>query len=386
MSVLVGLAAWRHGNGSVRARLQWIVRPVLTFGVVAALVGSPWLIRNLIVAGDPVFPYHIGPFFGAGPEWDAARTAFMQGHGWGWMALWRAPLLPIETVLLGQQGSFEFDATLGPALLLRVPLGVLTVRRSAGSALVSAHPDGAAALERGGLLWPTGFAVLMWLIWAEELARSQVAMQSRLYLTIYVALALPAALVWLRLEAVRLPSISLARLTTAAILLCLGLTLLSQAVQTLQVDNVVELLGGQDRTAYETQQLGAYAAAMRQVDALGPHAHVWFLWEPRSYLTHAQVHPDIFLDALDTLYRRCHDAAGMTRCLREQGYDYVLYYQQGRRAIAAEPHDKNVAAAYRALDQALAMWQPMYRDDVALVGLGPQGTGWYVLYSLRSAP
>ncbi|HEV7126558.1 MAG TPA: phospholipid carrier-dependent glycosyltransferase, partial [Ktedonobacterales bacterium] len=113
---------------------------VLLFVAVAALVGGVWPLRNLLLIGDPIFPYHLGPLFAQGPNWDPGRTAYMEGGGWGLMALWRVPLLPLETTLLGSQQSVEFDGTLGPLLLLLLTLAPLTL----------AHLP---ALLRGGSRW-----------------------------------------------------------------------------------------------------------------------------------------------------------------------------------------------------------------------------------------
>jgi hypothetical protein len=386
LSTLVLVATWvqeRDVVGGPLARVWRILRPVATFAVVGLLVGSPWLIRNLLVAGDPLFPYHLGPLFPGGPGWDAGRTVYMEGHGWGVSALWRALALPFETILLGQQGSAEFDATLGPLLLLLLPLGALTIgpRRPRGQGGRWATRLG--AMTNHWLYWPLGLCALITLCWAEELARSGVAMQSRLYLIVFVALVVPAAVAWLRLGAIELPSVSLARLTTAGVALCLVFTLVTQAVQTLQLDNLAELVGAQPRGAFEQQQLGPYAAAMRRVDALPASARVLLLWEPRSYLAaHAQAEPDVFLDALDTLYRHC-GKAGITRCLREQGFTYVLCYQQGMEVLAADP--KTSPTELSALRAAMRSWHAVYHDDVPLIGSNGLRMGWYVLYALGPA-
>ncbi|HEY7832236.1 MAG TPA: phospholipid carrier-dependent glycosyltransferase, partial [Ktedonobacterales bacterium] len=349
---LIAFVAWRSarrasGGASWLRRLLAAARPTAAFAALALLVGCPWLLRNALVAGDPIFPYHLGTLLPQGPGWDPGRTAFMEGGGWGWSALWRAPLLPLEAILLGTQHSVEFDATLGPLLLALLPLGLLALGRhgrGGGGRLSNAPTNEASALPTGlpaGLQpadhpaphlaaapvpapirdtafwrWPLAYAGVMWLVWAEELARSQVAMQGRLFLAPILALAVPAALAWTRLDAVRLPSLSLGRLANAAVLLCFAFTLAGQAVQTLTLDNLAELAGAQSRPAYLAQQLGPYAAAMAYLDTLGPSARVLFLWEPRTYLTTAQAEPDAFIDTFNTLYRHCGDAAGITRCLR----------------------------------------------------------------------
>lgn len=382
--VLRGVARQVHG-GPVVARAWAALRPAVVFAATAGVIGSPWLLRNLIVAGDPLFPYHLGPLFPGGPGWDAGRTAYMQGRGLGLSVLWRGPLLVLEPVLLGQQGSSEFDATLGPLLLVLLPLGALTLRMRWSQPRSMRLRTWLQAVTEHWLYWPLGCAALMGVIWAEELARSQVAMQSRLFLITFVVLAVPAAVAWLRVEAIAVPSISLARLASAAAMLCLALTLLSQGLQTLQRDNLAELTGVQSRVAYENQQLGPYAAAMRELNTLPGSAHVLLLFEPRSYLTHAHATPDVFLDELDVLYRRC-GANGITRCLRQQGFSYVLWYQEGMTVLQSGQQTPIAQAEYAALRAAMRAWQPVYRDNTPLVGPTPSGTGWYVLFSLERTP
>jgi 4-amino-4-deoxy-L-arabinose transferase-like glycosyltransferase len=409
LTALVACAAWREPQLPARRR-TWLrllaaLRLAALFGSAALVVGGLWPLRNLLVTGDPVFPYHLGPLFPGGPDWDTGRTAFMQGGGWGASALWRASLLPLETTLLGRQGSSEFDATLGPLLLALLPLGLLTIRfgqrqrastRSPDSLHEAAVADTVAAQVpargAGGRqgrdtahFWALGFSGILAVLWGEELAHSGVAMQSRLFLPLFLALTVPAALAWTRLDALRVPAVSLNRLVTIAIAICFALTLAGQAVQTLQVGNLAELAGVQSRDDYLAQQLGPYAAAMRQVDVLGPHARVLFLWEPRSYLTHARTTPDVFLDRFNYLYRRCGDAAGIMHCLRAQGYTHVLVYLQGLRLVRGWHDGRDSPSELATLDTLLARWQPIYRDDAPLVGAGPPGKGWYALYSLGSA-
>ncbi|HEV2235457.1 MAG TPA: hypothetical protein VGR57_02240, partial [Ktedonobacterales bacterium] len=232
------------------------------------------------------------------------------------------------------------------------------------------------------LFWPVGFALALWLIWAEELARSNVAMQSRLFLALFLALAGPAALVWLRLEDLRLPALSLGRLANAAVLLALALTFMGQATQALRLSNLAELAGAQPRAAYEAQQLGPYAAAMRALDGLGPSARVLLLWEPRGYLTHARIEPDEYLDAFNVRYRHC-GAAAITQCLRQEGFTHVLLYAQGVAFLRQSHAAKDSSAELAALDALRQTWHPVYQDTTPLVGV--PGTGWYVLYSLNSS-
>jgi hypothetical protein len=232
--------------------------------------------------------------------------------------------------------------------------------------------------------WPLLVALVLWGVWGVELARSGVAMQSRLWLALFLLLAVPAAVAWLRLDAVRVPTVSLGRLLAAGATLCFVLTLAAQAAQTLTLDNLAELAGAQDRQAYLDQQLGPYTGAMRRLDALDASAQVLFLWEPRTYLTRARVEPDAFIDNFNALYRRCGDAAGITHCLRTAGYTHVLLYQTGMWYIRDQPSAKDPPGQWAALDTARASWTAIYRDAAPLPGR--TDAGWYVLYALPATP
>jgi hypothetical protein len=412
LAALIALAAWhetRANPGAARRARPWdaarlllgrlwaALQPAVGFAAIGLLVGSVWLVRNLLVTGDPVFPYHLGTLFPLGPDWDAQRTAFINGPGWGTSALWRVPLLPLEATLLGRSGTLEFDATLGPLLVLLLPLGLLTLRSGlaphdavararAPAGERSITPPLATASARTTWYWLLGFAALQGLWWGIELTRTEIAMQSRLFLSVFLALVVPAAAAWIRLDAVRVPKVSLGRLVGVAAVLCFALTLLGQAGQALQADNLAVLLGAQTRAGYLNRELGPYMAAMHRLDALGPHARVDFLWEPRFYLTHARVAPDSFIDNFNVLYRRCHDANGITRCLRARGFTHVLLYQQGLHFVRSAADRQDSAAELATLDTLLATWRPIYRDDTPLMGQGPSGSGWYVLYALDGAP
>ena len=401
LGLMVAAMAWRAARGSgLWRRIVAAGGATAGLAAVALVVGCPWILRNALVAGDPIFPYHLGSLLPQGPGWDAGRTAFMEGGGWGWSALWRGPLLPLEATLLGTQHSVEFDATLGPLLLALLPLGWVAswgvaarrARRTPDGLSAEARTDGSATTRRGavqedthektfGLFWrwPLAYAGVMWVIWVEELARSQVAMQSRLFLAPVLALAVPAAVAWVRLDVVRLPTVSLGRVANAAVVLCLALTLLAQTAQTLQPSNLAELAGAQDRQTYLAQQLGPYAAAMAYLDTLGLHTRILFLWEPRTYLTHAQAEPDAFIDNFNALYRHCGDAPGITRCLRSQGYTHVLVYREGVAYVRSQPGGHGTPAELAALDSSLAMWPAVYHDSQPL----PDGAaGWYAIYAL----
>jgi 4-amino-4-deoxy-L-arabinose transferase-like glycosyltransferase len=426
LGVLVGWRAWRVAG--LRA-FFWQVGVLVG---VALLAGLPWLLRNLLLTGDPLFPYHVGHVFAQGPLWDDGRTLHaVEGPGWGWAQAWRVLTLPLEVTIFGTQGSVEFDATLGPLLLLLLPLGLLL--RPTGEA---AKPTRAAMTTRDGVDgWAVGrvvgvllaFAAILWVCWGVELLNVHFARQSRLFFPLFAALTLPAAVVLLRLTSAagvaqvspaqappaqispgEAPSVQislvqtpplLARLATGAVLLALLCGLLAQGLTTLGSGNLAYLLGLQSREAYLADHLDPYYSAMQEINSLPPAAHLLFLWEVRSYYAVHAVNADPFLDNFDYVYRHCPTPERMLRCFRQAGFTHILLYAQGVELIVEGRPGALTAPEWTALGELLTQVPaPLYSDTTPLirngqaVAAGPLaveqalgGQGWYRLYALSDA-
>lgn len=117
--VLLALVA---GNGWRAA-----TRHALLFAL-AALPGCFWLIRNLLMIGNPVFPFAFGLFGGAG--WDAERaltySIYLHNYGLGRMPL-DYLLLPLRLAWRGHFDSMEFDGFIGPLAPIFLVLAIVGV-------------------------------------------------------------------------------------------------------------------------------------------------------------------------------------------------------------------------------------------------------------------
>ncbi|MCZ7583894.1 MAG: phospholipid carrier-dependent glycosyltransferase [Deltaproteobacteria bacterium] len=118
-------------------------RLVGSFVAAGVVTGVPFLIRNLVLTGNPFFPFLFSLF--GGSDWDAERAQswamFLGNFGMG-----RGPLdlmaLPVRIALFGKFGSSQFDGMLGPVFLVlgvAAVLGGVFARRDlpAGSGLVA---------------------------------------------------------------------------------------------------------------------------------------------------------------------------------------------------------------------------------------------------------
>lgn len=406
------LALWRAWQ---RDGIRKAFGQTVLLGVAAFVIGSPWLIRNLLLTRDPLFPYHLGHLFPAGPLWDDGLSQRMtEGSGWGWAQVWRLLTLPLEVTLYGQQGAVEFDATLGPLLLLLLPLGLLTVRiafpkRQRQRQSVFGQPVLASDLDTPASqapLWTErqimgvflAFAAFQMLCWDVELLSVHFARQSRLFFPLFAALTLPAGLVWMRVRFAPMSLPGLHRLVSLVVALTLALTLLGQVDTVLGNSNTPYLLGLQSHQAYLSDHLDPYYAAMGAINALPDSAHVLFLWEVRSYYA-SPVHvvqPDPFLGIFDYYVRHCPTAEQLAQCFRRAGFTHVLLYAQGLQLVLdGRPGDESsakLAVLWTLLAQDARL---VYHDDEPLVraSAGPPTSdeqmlgarGWYRLYTLTGS-
>ncbi|MFZ1946688.1 MAG: glycosyltransferase family 39 protein [bacterium] len=115
------------------------IRLVLVACLVAAAVLAPWIVKNEIVVGNPLYPLFHGTFGGA--NWDSAQEtqlvawqrAMGPGHG---PADWL--LLPFNLGLRGRpEAAYRFfDGTITPVWLMLLPLALL--RRTRETAALGA--------------------------------------------------------------------------------------------------------------------------------------------------------------------------------------------------------------------------------------------------------
>jgi len=100
-----------------------ILRLGICFFIISVIPALPWLLRNIFLTGNPVYPFFYSIF--GGPNWDAPRTAmydiFMhKSYGMG-NSLPDLLLLPWRLVVYGADEA-PFDGRIGPLYLVLVPL------------------------------------------------------------------------------------------------------------------------------------------------------------------------------------------------------------------------------------------------------------------------
>ncbi len=99
-----------------------VLRLICAYGLCAVVVGSPFYIKNWVLAGNPLYPF-FHEIFGA-KGWDANQARyydlFLQNLGMG-RNLWDYLLLPWNLSFHAKMSSPQFDGILGPVFILTLP-------------------------------------------------------------------------------------------------------------------------------------------------------------------------------------------------------------------------------------------------------------------------
>jgi hypothetical protein len=303
--------AWRHQH----QHGGWILARAAGFAAIAGLIVMPWLIKNWIVTGNPVYPFLFG-----GLGWNPTREAWLAwpGHGYS-----QNPLdylaLPWLMTVVGTSGTAAFDATVGPLLLCLVPLAFL----------VRGRPR---AVNYGLVLVAGQF-----LYFAATASRYAYLTETRLLLPAFPFLCLAAAFALHRLPIWDHSTFRLSWVVGVVVALVLVLNLLTEAQAFLKVRPLAPLVGLESREAFLSRRLGYHMGAMRYTDDhLPAQSRCFFLWEPRAYYAKHSAFADATLDNLAQLranYQQDTEAA--LTALRAKGFTHLLFYRSGLEFILA---------------------------------------------------
>ncbi len=345
--------------GQVRPRLRQILTQGGIFALFAALAFAPWLVRNLLGAGNP-----FAPLFGGIRGWPQEEIAALTSQDGG-VPLSPAVVLgrPFQLVLTGRDGG-SFDATLSPLFLAFAPLAIWAAGRSR---LVAA-------------LWAAvGVNYLGWLV---GIRLSGGADHSRLLVAAFPLLALATA--YALVDFWRLGLVGrqarllrgLARLVVAGFL---AASLVSLTLFWVANDPLPFHTGLQTRDERLEAQLGDYYRAARFVNQQLPsEAKLTMFLEPRGYYFQHLLSEDHNSGGQFFFYlTRYGTPEAVWRELRGRGSTHILVNDKLLNFLRE-------TVEYKAQDKAVA--GRLLLDEMERQGFAEklyQEAGAYTVYKLR---
>ena len=301
-----------------RTPRSWL-RNLITFFMPAALVGGSWYLRNLLLAGNPLYPLVWG-----GPEWPAERvgllSAYLQSFGLGRRPLDYA-LLPlrifVRPVYFGTFArSLEFPSflfLLAPAYLpawrSRLPrfLGVIAVLRFA--------------------LWAVG------------------SQQTRFLLPIFPCAAVLSAGALHQLS-LRWSASRWRRTVPTALILTWLLGVLAVAITVPGMLRFQDVLVGRESKAGFLRRVGTDFRSVEFIHAQVPSGErVLLMWDGRGFYCDRRCVPDAEQSRWTWYVQQGGDVEGTAALLRADGISYLLHsYHDALFILDHDPTGANRAA------------------------------------------
>lgn len=314
-----------------------VIRSALLIGVPSLILFAPWMLRGLLLWGNPVYPFVFG-----GLAWDDLRAASLSTSGFGMFArgeAWQLPLLPLWATILGMTSVFEYDFSAGPLLL--VALAILPfVRRF--------FPQRAASLTSTSVI----MALTMTACWMVMAATTRIGAQTRLMMMMLPAFAIGGALAIDALSRSRQGL--LFRVVTGVVVASIVLIVLHVNGYATSSDILGYFRSG-DRRAYLVTRLTSYPDTLDQLAALPDGSRVLQLYEPRSYDCPAMVicAPDVLFDNWGRPLRQGATPDDVMAAYREE-YDYILFLEAMYDFSSQDGRDYTAENAL--LPDALSRW------------------------------
>ncbi len=383
LAALVALCSWRNSNGETRPRFLMLAgllaglaasveyRAVgavagiagLTLwlsrrdsrgemwrsggmvSVVTLLVFLPWLVRNVLIEGNP-FPLS---------GWNMPSAGYA-------VLLNPAPLIMplVNLSSLGEKILYPlFSGVLVIGLLLLIPIGWRergeAERSLVNRLLIFSLPPAVLGLAELVIGWPL--------------------MQSRLLLPALPALALAGALGLEGLQTLKLP-LDVGRLARPPLLIAFLLAVAGAALEVIRSAPLPVAVGIQTQDDYLVQTLGAYEAAIQHINALPEESRVLMLWEPRFFYCLPRCVPDSSLDRWLREHQQWPDPLQAAARWREQGITHVLIHEAALEWMVSEGGPAPLSVEDQTALDALR------EQALVLVWEWP---GQYRLYALREA-
>lgn len=330
-----GLIFHRQAKLSIR---RWLLG-----GCIVAITIAPWLLKNLVVTGSPIYPY----FFGT-PWFDAARIASANPTPTA-IDWWQHILLPFSTTWSGVDSSPGFATDLGPLLLLFALPGYILAWRWLHTRVM--------AILLAFTALGMGVASL----------RNDHLLQTRLYFAALPALAIPCGWGWDWMQRQVLTGVRLRRIFAAVVLLVMGLSLWQDTVSMERANPASVFWGTQTRQAYLENTIGFSILAMQKLEALPASSRILMLWEPRGFYAPLNTQADLWIDRWRTDRRELGSARAILQRWKEQGFTHLLIYQPGMDLVRP-PEGQSPSPDWTVLQETLsALPTPVSTGDIYLL-------------------
>jgi hypothetical protein len=310
--IFAGLVFWFGGKDGFRNAL---VRATIFAGI-ALLIGTPWYIKNLVLSGNPLYPFVFG-----GPGWDKQRLdllmGFLSSFGTG-KALVDFILLPINLFrqnmrFAGFMGAIEFPNP----MFMFLPLYLWTR---------SFETRNTRVLDI--LAWVVLFRIVLWSLGSQ---------QTRFLLPVFPMISILVAAVLVQLSQRNFsPKIGESFLV-GLMAINLGMALFTSSLYYKISDPLPVVFGGESKDTFLRGNLTGYTAIQFINSDLSPSDRVLMLWDGRGYYCSDRCLPDSEQSQWVRFYLETPDLRPFVQRLKDKGITHILISLSDAKFV--EDHD-----------------------------------------------
>jgi hypothetical protein len=285
-------------------------KTMLLYNLPLLIVFSPWLIKNLVFTGNPVYPL----FFVSGNMSPIRIENYQSAPTWGnWMDF---IFLPVMATITGFPGTDGFGSAIGPLLL-------------AFGVLVWVGWQQFQVQQRMLLKTVLWMAITGILVWATANQMSGFLVQTRMHYALFPLFIILSAAGYNGLQGLHTPQVRFSRIVQAVIIMVMSFTMIEfiQNAMNLQLFSVIS--GKISREEFLDQTLGWYGPAMRAIKELPEDTHTLLLYETRSYHCLPNCQPDEILDRWKRDWQKYGNYEEILQAWRNEGISHVMVYQLG---------------------------------------------------------
>lgn len=334
-------------------RLRKSLFPVLfQFSIGASIFALPWLIKNLVFTGNPLYPF----FFPSGAM-DMVRIGVYQGlppFG-NWLDFF---FLPLRATFYGVEGTGGYSVSLGPLFL---GLGVLAfLNWETGSKEIKSGIENAALISLGGIV-----------VWAIGNRISGFLIQTRFYYALFPAFAILAGYGYYKITHLDVTKVRIRFIAMLLIFIVLLINVMETGMDLVRMNTLQVVSGVQDRQTYLENNLGWYGLVMNQLIGLPESSRVLMLYEPRGFECVMMCDPDEILDNWKVALINNHTDEQILKDWLEKGFTHLLVYNKGIEFLRSDNDPHHPVTELDALENFL-------KDLPAPIDYG----GWYSMYDI----
>lgn len=292
-----------------------VLLTMLVLTLIALFVFSPWIIKNVLMTGNPLYPL----VFKA-REVDELRLSWYTSVP-PERTILDDLLLPWDVTIFGVEGGRiegkpDYDASIGPLMLALIP-GLI---------------GGWGGFERDQILRLKQLlvvALFVWLGWGIAAHLASSLTRARHYFGFFPVFAILSTAGYCSTSNLSLPHVRIQRIISVMIILSLGLSGLTILSDFIMKNPLSVIVGLRNEPTYLADELGWYEPSIEAVNQLPSGSNVKFFWEPRAFYCEIECDPDEILDNWWYLRRTVGNASNIAMHLRSEGITHILIYDLG---------------------------------------------------------